>query len=368
LFLVIQPSGAKSWAFRYRFGGKPRKLTFDGKLALLTARKLAADARHQVEQGIDPAAVKQEAKVETKLARADTVAAVCERYLRLEESRGQLRTIHDRRMVLERNILPEIGRRPIGELRWGDIVKMLDKIEAERGPRAADIAKGVLSVVLNWHAERDEKFVSPLRRSKARSQQPPRARILTDAELRRIWAACDQIQPYGDYIRFTLLTASRRNESLMTRTEVGEDGIWEIPAARYKAAPKDRRPHAVPLSKMAREILDRQPRDGDRVFPGLTGGAQARNKAELDRLSGTSGWTTHDLRRSARSLMARAGVSSEHAEIAIGHKVKGIEGIYNRYSYARERAMAFEKLAALVERIVNPTAHNVVDFKSTVEA
>ncbi|SRR6266536_1126544 len=358
LYLVVQPepSGAKSWALRYRFGGKPRKLTFDGALTISAARKLAAAARDQVEHGADPAAVKQEAKAETKLARADTVAAVCERYLRLEESRGQLRTIRDRRKILERSVLPEIGRRPIGELRWGDVVKMLDKIEAERGRRAADIAKGTLSVVLNWHAERDERFISPLRRSKARNQNPARSRTLTDDELRAVWAACDQVRaPYGDYIKFTLQTACRRNEAaLMVFSEAGEDGIWEIPAARYKAAPKDRRPHAIPLSGAAREILARQPRKGDRVFPGLSGGGRARMKAELDRLSGTSGWTIHDLRRTARSLMARAHVPAEHAEACLGHRISGVGGIYNRFDYAKEKKLAFEKLATLVDRIINP--------------
>ncbi len=71
-------------------------------------------------------------------------------------------------------------------------------------------------------------------------------------------------------------------------------------------------------------------------------------------------WTLHDLRRTARSLMSRAGVPSDHAERCLGHVIGGVRGVYDKYEYLPEKRRAFEALAALIERIVNPPAGNVV--------
>jgi integrase len=76
-------------------------------------------------------------------------------------------------------------------------------------------------------------------------------------------------------------------------------------------------------------------------------------EAELPR------WTLHDLRRTARSLMSRAGVPSDHAERCLGHVLPGIRGTYDRHQYLNEKRRAFEPLATLIERIVKP-AENIV--------
>ena len=90
------------------------------------------------------------------------------------------------------------------------------------------------------------------------------------------------------------------------------------------------------------------------ALSGLSG-----RKAEFDRLCGVSGWTLHDLRRTARSLMSRAGVNSDHAERCLGHVIGGVRGTYDRHEYYEEKRHAFEALAAQIERILNPI-ENVV--------
>src|SRR5262249_3489639 len=96
--------------------------------------------------------------------------------------------------------------------------------------------------------------------------------------------------------------------------------------------------------------------DSDFVFSS-TGGrfhADNRKKSQLDKVSGTSGWTLHDLRRTARSLMSRAGVPSEHAERCLGHLQPGIRQTYDRHKYIIEMAIAYDKLATLIGQIVEP--------------
>ena len=81
-----------------------------------------------------------------------------------------------------------------------------------------------------------------------------------------------------------------------------------------------------------------------------------RLKATFDRASGVSDWRLHDLRRTARSLMSRAGVRPDIAERVLGHTIKGVEGVYDRHTYEQEKAYALEALARLVATIVNPPA------------
>jgi integrase len=148
----------------------------------------------------------------------------------------------------------------------------------------------------------------------------------------------------------------------MTRSELS-NGDWIIPAARMKAKLE----HVVPLSPAAKAILDAMPNLGLYVF--TTSGCVAINnfskcKPQLDEASGVTGWRLHDLRRTGRSLMSRAGVDSDIAERCLAHTIGGVRGVYDRYAYHTEKMAAFEKLAAQIERIVHPT-ENVVPIRFT---
>ncbi len=359
LYLVVQPSGKKSFALRYRRPGtgRPAKLTLgNGGMALALARKAAADAMLEVSQGRDPGAEKKVARAKARVAAANTLEAVCEEYLRFN---GSFPTIDQYRSTLERLVYPKLGDRPVTELKRSEIARLLDGVERDSGPRMADVTKATLGAVMSWYTPRaDDDFKSPIVRAKARRdpQESKRDRVLDDGELRRVWEAAGTLGPYGQYVRFLLLTATRRNETaLMMRGELVNGGDWEIPAARYKS----KRPHLIPLSPAARAIVDAMPViDGsDWVFT-TTGrhpvSTRGSHKRALDEASGVTGWRLHDLRRSARSLMSRAGVPSDHAERCLGHKIGGIRQTYDRHQYHREKQLAFEALAALVESIVNP--------------
>src|SRR5437899_2895026 len=123
LYLIVQPSGAKSWAVRYRFGGRPTKLTIAPlpKVSLHDAR--VAAALKQVKQGNDPAKARQDARIEAMETASNTVASVCAAYMKREA--GKLRTSAQRESILRRLIYPAIGERPIGEIRRREVVAML---------------------------------------------------------------------------------------------------------------------------------------------------------------------------------------------------------------------------------------------------
>jgi integrase len=201
---------------------------------------------------------------------------------------------------------------------------------------------------------REDNFVSPIIAGMARTSTKGRARlrVLTDDEIRSIWKATREPTSYNAFIRFLLLTSARRDEArLMTWSEL-DGATWTLPASRNKTKVELVRP----LSKMAHDI--QLPQDSSYVFPGMLGGPMGnpgQRKAKLDQDSGVTGWTIHDLRRTARSLMSRAGVSSDVAELCLGHVLPGIRATYDRYAYVDEKRKAFEALAAQIERILNPS-------------
>jgi integrase len=257
---------------------------------------------------------------------------------------------------------------PIGKIERLQIANLLDGIADENGEVMADLTLAMIRRVMSWRATRDSHFVSPIVRGMARSKPSERARsrILSDDELRAVWRAAEACTGIlGPLVRFLLLTACRRNEAAeMSSTEI-EDGVWTIPAARYKTGSDT----AIPLSAAALEALEALPcigpnkyvctQDGERPFRALSGA-----KAKFDTACGVSDWVLHDLRRTARSLMSRASLSSDIAKICLGHKIPGVRAVYDRHSYLNEKRHAFEALAPLVDRIVNPPADNIIAIRT----
>lgn len=275
-------------------------------------------------------------------------------------------------------VKPQIGKIGVLELRRSDIARMLDKIADERGLVMADQTLAYLRKAFNWYASKDDKFNSPIVRGMVRTRPRERARtrILADDEIRIIWPVLDEAGTFGAVVKALLLTAQRRDEvAQMAWKEIGADGIWTIPAERYKT----KQPNHVPLSQDALAVIEAQPRiEGcdyifaSRVktpFSGFGKSKAALDKAVLAAMKQTAkggkvesipNWTLHDLRRTAKTLMARAGVRPDISERVLGHVIAGVEGTYDRHSYADEKRDALEKLAATIERILNPPPSSVV--------
>jgi integrase len=160
---------------------------------------------------------------------------------------------------------------------------------------------------MTWHQTRDENYTSPIVRGMKRNRAKPRARIFNDNELRQLWQAADG--SFGALLKILLLTAQRREKVVTMRWSDLVKGTWEIaPAEREKG-----NAGALKLPQMALDIIKAQPRIAGNPFVFAGRGKTAFNsfsqrKEKLDsKLSDMPHWTLHDLRRTARSLMARAG-------------------------------------------------------------
>jgi integrase len=350
LALRVSQTGHRSWTFHYTLD-KRRRLTFGNypAISLSSARTRADEARAAVAAGHDP-----------HLTATETLRDICELYLAREGDK--LRSVKWRKGVLDRHVYPTLGLRPIAEIRRSEIVRLLDRIEEQSGATMATQTLAIVRKIMNWHATRSDEFRSPIVRGMARIQRSEQARdrALSDDELRKVWTTHCGV--FSDYVRFLLLTAARRNEVAgMTWDEV-TGGDWTLPARRNKTGVELVRP----LSNAAQAILGSLPKDGEFVWStdgGVTPIAGfSKFKLQFDNVSGTRGWHIHDLRRTARSLMSRAGVPSDHAERCLGHVIGGVRGVYDRHEYHAEKAQAFEALAAQIERIVKPQP-NVVAMR-----
>jgi integrase len=282
------------------------------------------------------------------------VAAFLKRHV---EARGLL-TGDETRRILEKHILPVWRDRPFGEIRRSDIARLLDVIEDQHGAWVADSVLAALRRVASWYAGRHDTYVPPFTRNMRRVPEPERkrSRVLNDDELRAVWRAAEAAGTYGGFIRLALLTGQRRTALTRMRwDDISPDGVWTI---RQESVREKGTAGSLQLPKLALDIVNAQPRYASNPFifagtrPGQhIAGFSERHAAFMAR-AGVNGFTVHDLRRCARSLMAHAGVQPHVAERVLGHAIEGVEGVYDRHRYDAEKADALHKLAALIEEII----------------
>jgi integrase len=367
--LMVTAQGAKSYIVQYRNAGRQsRRMKIKDVRGAAAARRIAKSLFGEVANRRDPLAErrKEEAKA------TNTLKSIAEDYFKRKGK--DLRSVEIRKRVFERAIFPTLGTRSIESIRKSDVVKLLDQVEDKSGQTAADQTLAFLRRLFSWHATRSDEFRSPIVRGMARSKPKERARIrsLTDDEIRALWTAT-ATGLYGALVRFLLLTGARRDEARnMPWSEIDDVTcadtrkpvrVWILPPHRHKTG-KTNVEKVLPLSKAAQSVLAEVPALGPFVFS-VNGrkpiAAPARVKTRLDKASGVTGWRIHDLRRTARSLMPRAGVDADIAERCLGHVIGGVRGVYDRHEYLEEKRLAFERLATLIEGIVNPQESAVAD-------
>ena len=346
-YIRVSPGGNKSFVAVARDPRGKQIWTTIGSTALLDIEAARAKAR----------TVMLAVKGGKSADGPDSFEAVAKGWMQRHVEAKGLRSDYEINRLLNKHLLPAWGGREFESIKRGDIAKLLDKVEDESGPRTADYTLSVISGIANWYAKRHDDYVSPVIRGMKRhsSKDNARTRILSDDEIRRVWNAAD-----NDVVKLLLLTAQRREKVATMRWEdVSIDGVWNVPnGSRQKGTGGE-----LPLSDMAIEIIRSRPRIASNpyVFPGHAG-SHAKPKQFIAKLD-MPHWQLHDLRRTARSLMSRAGVSPHIAERVLGHVIPGVEGIYDRHAYREEKAHALKALASLIGSILNPAADNVVALR-----
>jgi len=191
-------------------------------------------------------------------------------------------------------------------------------------------------------------------RTRERRAYVPRERILTNDELARVWNACGD-ETFSKIVKLLILTGQRKGEiTNLTGAMIGSDAIT-LPSILTKNS----RQHTFPLSSTAKEILNPPlPRDAF-FFPAFGKKTPfsgfSKCKASLDRRSGISDWTLHDLRRTFASGLASLGVALPAIERLLNHasgSFAGIVGVYQRYDYFPEMQDAIARWEAHINSTI----------------
>jgi integrase len=390
LYLLVQKSGAKSFAMRFRNQyGRHVKLTLGRldvsgvesstapmigmPLTLVAARQLAMNVHRERAMGNDVAAQRHRQRLERKAGQSKTFSQgaldYTEQYLRREVRRWQaaarmlgIAVGGDGALMLTPKGLADRWRdRPVSEISADDIHAIIDEVREKAVPglerrgdgpsqAMARVMHTTLSKLFRWLLEKRRIAANPMHGSVVPKAGKSRERTLSDPEIVAFWKACDTIsEPVAQCLKLLLLTGCRRDEiGKLRRSEISEDGSTiTIPTSRSK----NKKPHVVPLPSLARDILRSVKTSGDFVFDTGRGkpiAAWSRIKAELDSvLKFESAFVLHDLRRSFSTGLSGLGVPTETIEATLNH-VSGkstVANTYNRHKYLAEKTAALLRWA-----------------------
>ncbi|QLC24488.1 integrase family protein [Parasphingopyxis algicola] len=361
----VTDKGRKTFILTARYPGSAnptrRAIAEVGAVDLATAREIARSWLEQIAAGIDPKAEAERRRREARRS-PQTFERVGRRFLVQHVHRNELRSAGEIERIFERYLFPEWRDHEFVEIRRGDVARLLDTIEA-RAPVMADRVLALLSKLCAWYQAREESYISPIARGMRRTSPKDRARrcILDDHEIRLLWQASKGQGAFGALVKLLLLTAQRRAKvSEMRWGDIDDTGLWTIPAeAREKANAEQ-----LQLPGLALDVIRGLPRRDDSEFVcagrfgrPINGFSKAKRVLDERMAEANDGepiphWTLHDLRRTAKSLMGRAGVRPDISERVLGHAIPGVEGTYDHYDYGPEKADALERLAGLIGEIV----------------
>ena len=363
LHLLVKPSGARSWVYRFMLNGKSRDIGLgaagQGGMSLADARDEAAALRLKVKSGVDPLEERdREAAHALATAQAAKVAGttfrdVATAYIAAnEESWRNPKHRQQWRNTLDSYVYPVIGDLPVAEVETAHVLTILEPIWKGKAETASRIRGRIETVLDSAKARGYRQGENPARWRGHLAQILPARTRLSRGHHKAI--AYEQIPAFVGALRareavaalaleFTILTAARSGEVIgATWAEVDlAKAIWTIPADRMKAAKE----HRVPLSPRAVAILESlKPLGSDYLFPGAKGGrlsgmamAMLMRRMKVDA-------TVHGFRSGFRDWAAECtGFAHEVAEMALAHTIE------NKVERAYRRGDLFDKRRRLMD-------------------
>jgi integrase len=344
--LRVMPSGAKTFLYIYTLNGKRKELNLGNypEVTLATATEKYQEAHIKFNNDVDPK-YKEPAKELVTFQHFSNLYLA--EYSKTHHSISWHKTI---KLSLENDVLPYWKDKDIKDIKRVDGIELLERV-AKRAPgQAANVhkaARGVLDYALQrGHIEYN--VLVGLSKPVPALRPKSRDRVLTEAEIKHVWHSLDD-SPIGRALKLILVTAQRPGEVSGMHTQEIQGNVWTIPQER---AEKGKGDHIVYLTTTAVNLTK-----GIVDFDGLIFDVQrnslsqflSRNNKYLD----LPRWTPHDLRRTARTFMAKIGIIDEHAEAVIAHCKQGIKQVYNKYDYQEEKKAALIKWEAELLRIIS---------------
>lgn len=366
LTFTLSKGGTASWVLRYRIAGKQRELTLGRypDMGITEARKLAAAKRVAVQQVVDVAAEKQRQKAELK--QAGTVGELAELWLD-HAIRNKHRHPQVTARVIERDILPALGKKPPREVTRPEVTRLLAKIKASGRPTIANDALRYMRAMFAYGEVLgmvDKNPADGIKQDHAGGKETARTRALSQSEITGLLKSMRESGPSFTRdnelaVKLLLALGCRKMELIAAQwSEVDLDaGRWRIPAARTKTGESRELPLPKVVVEWLRELQVRAC-SSEYVFPARRESQRyphvspdTLNAALKGLKHGLEHFTVHDLRRTARSLLADLGVPFDVAEKILGHKLPGVAAVYDRGNSLEQQRKALEKLAEQIENL-----------------
>ena len=342
----------RTWSFRYRAGGSYQRKPLGHYPVMLLAD--AREAARSMAERVDSGAMPEPPAPHPRSPDALSLGHLLDRYEQMRLREGQrIKSLPKQMRLLRHQLRSYLGLRA-DQFSKADLRAVRNElVEAGTAPTANRML-ATLGPALRWAAEEDLveiNFVTAIRRTPGAK----RKRVLTKAEIRAIWQACDKLGSgevptnYGRMVRFLLITAQRRDEAAALRRGHILNGVWR------QAENKASRPHSLPLPPLALTLVGRGGAR-DYVFAGRTGkiGSFSMLKRQLDQASGVADWRLHDLRRTAASSMQELGIRNDIVSAVLNHALPGVTAVYLRAELERQKAEALAIWARELTRIVGP--------------
>jgi integrase len=352
----------KTFFVGVRISGKYRRITVgkydeEGRagLTLKAARDRAYDIIKDAQAGISP---ELKHRRETRGTFGAVAAAFMQDYAKGLRTRGEYQRKIDRD-------LREWHDRPIADIKRAE-VKELVRVKGRESPIAANRLLSLVSKIFNWAVKEELVESSPAMQIDRPGKETERERTLSEEEIKIAWEAFDKLgYPWGPLHKFLLVTGQRRGEVAGLRWSEINGAGWKLPGERAKTG----KGHLVPLSSLAREILDGVPHIGELVFRANTDTALQNWSKTAKRLRKLHGpmedWHIHDLRRTCATHMRSIGVDRLVVSKILNHAEAGTTAIYDRYAADPEKTAAMERWANRLREIISGTeAGNVVQMRA----
>ena len=358
LSLRISYGGRKAWSMFYQLNGKLNRMSLGiyPAMTLAEAREAWREARKDVARRIDPAR-------RSLAPPATAFAAVAQEWLQRDQANNK--SIGTVRRIVERELIPAWGNRPIAEIGRRDVRDLIDGIADRGAVIMARRTHGHLHRLFVWAVGRDIIASNPAADLPKPGSETRRDRVLSDDELAAVWKGAASLGvPFGPAHRMLILTGARREEIGRLRwSEIDGDTI-KLKGERTKNG----EPHDIPLSAPARALLDSLPRFAGSDFVFSVDGSKhitawSSAKEKLDCLVKIEPWRVHDLRRTVATGMQKIGVNLQTIETILGHTAGsrgGIVGVYQRHSFADEKRAALEAWGAHVIALIEGRAPGTV--------
>lgn len=370
MYVVVSPGGTISFRYNYRLNGRQETLNIGkfgpGGISLAEAREKLMEARRMVSLGKSPAGEKQRAKA--AIREQKTAEEICRDWLDNAPMADSTRNL--RQSVIDRDIVPNLGRLLPDELETDDIRALCDKIVARGAPSTAVFVREVLSLAFMWAIERGAKFANPaaaIRPSSIASFRP-RERSLSPNEVGLVFRLVERVPTIPTLrlaLRLVLLTMVRKGELIhATWDEVDfAAATWTIPKERMKA----RRPHVVYLSQQALDImitLKACAGESPYLLPSRYDSDKSISNATLNQITKSvvniatdeqlplENFTVHDLRRTASTILHEAGYNTDWIEKCLAHEQRGVRAVYNRAEYAEQRRKMLQDWGGMVDGFI----------------